>query len=93
MPVDRTNKLRVDSMSDALSFATKSSNQLQDLLKKTKGALSRLFPMMFPKLNQNKTLGEMADTFFIDSSKVIEVLKRCSRLYGAVLIFQPSGCR
>jgi hypothetical protein len=30
----------------------------------------------------------MADTFFIDSSEAIEVLKRRSRLYGAVLIFQ-----
>ncbi|KAK1685578.1 hypothetical protein QYE76_046426 [Lolium multiflorum] len=40
MPVDRTNKLRVDSMSDALSFEAESSNQIQDLLKKTKGALS-----------------------------------------------------
>jgi hypothetical protein len=87
MPVDRTNKLRVDSMSDALSFATKSSNQLQDLLKKTKGALSRLLSMMFPKLDQHKTLGEMADTFFIDSSDAIEVLKRCSRLTVQSLLF------
>ncbi|KAM0900633.1 hypothetical protein ACQ4PT_020475 [Festuca glaucescens] len=88
MPVDRTNKLRVDSMLDALTFETESSKQIQDLLTKTKGALSRLFSMMFPKLDQNKTLGEMADTFFIDSSEAIEVLKRRSRLYGAVLTFQ-----
>jgi hypothetical protein len=44
--------------------------------------------MIFPKLDQNMTLGEMADTFLIDSSDAIEVLKRCSRLYGAVLTFQ-----
>jgi hypothetical protein len=44
--------------------------------------------MMFPKLYQNKTLEEMVDTFFIESSNAIEVLKRCSRLYGAVLTFQ-----
>ena len=75
-------------MSDALSFATDSSNQVQGLLQKTKGALSKLFSMMFPKLNQDKTLGEMADAFFIDSSEAIEVLKRRSRLYGAVLTFQ-----
>jgi hypothetical protein len=30
----------------------------------------------------------MADTFFLDSSDAIEVLKRRSRLYGAVLTFQ-----
>ncbi|KAM0922899.1 hypothetical protein ACQ4PT_005848 [Festuca glaucescens] len=72
MPVDRTNKLRVDSMSDALSFAVDSSEQIQDLLKKAKGDLSKLFSMMFPKLDQNKTLGELANTFFIDSSNAIE---------------------
>jgi hypothetical protein len=88
MSIDRTSKLREDSMSDALSFATDSSNQVQGLLKKTKGALSKLFSMMFPKLDQNKTLGEMADTFFIDSSEAIEVLKWRSHLYGAVLTFQ-----
>jgi hypothetical protein len=43
---------------------------------------------MFPKLNQNKTLDEMADAFFVDSAEAVEVLKRCSRLYGAVLTFQ-----
>jgi hypothetical protein len=75
-------------MSDDLSFAAESSNQIQDLFKKTKGALSRLFSMMFPKLDQNRTLGEMEATFFINSSDAIEVLKRCSRLYGEVLTFQ-----
>ncbi|KAK1601744.1 hypothetical protein QYE76_004999 [Lolium multiflorum] len=88
MPIDRRSKLQVNSMSDALSFATESSNQLQDLLKKTKGALSKLFPMMFPKLDQNNTLEEMAETFFIDSSEAIEVLKQRSCLYEAFLTFQ-----
>jgi hypothetical protein len=69
MPVDRTHKIREDSMSDALSLASDSNNQVQGLLQKTKGALSKLFSMMFPKLNQNKTLGEMADTFFLEYSK------------------------
>ena len=43
---------------------------------------------MFPKLDQNKTLREMAETFFVDSSEAIEVLKRCSCLYGSVLTLQ-----
>ena len=88
MPVDRTKRLRVDSMSDALSFAVDSSEQIQELLKKTKGALSKLFLLMFPKLYQNRTLGELVNTFFVDSGSAIEVLKRRSRLYGAVLAFQ-----
>jgi hypothetical protein len=43
---------------------------------------------MLPKLDQNKSLGEMADTFYVDSSNAIEVLNRRSHLYGAVLTFQ-----
>jgi hypothetical protein len=78
----------VDAMSDALSFAIESSDQIQELLKKAKGALSKMFSLMFPKPDQNKTLGELANTFFIDSSNAIEVLKHCSRLCGAVLYFQ-----
>jgi hypothetical protein len=43
---------------------------------------------MFLKLDQDKTLGEVVNTFFIDSGSAIEVLKRRSRLYGALLAFQ-----
>ena len=88
MPINRARKLREDSMSDALSLATDSNVQVLGLLQKTKGALSKLFSMIFPKVSQKKTLGEMADTFFVDSSEAIEVLKRRSRLFGAVLTFQ-----
>ncbi|KAK1696142.1 hypothetical protein QYE76_012839 [Lolium multiflorum] len=88
MPINRARKLREDSMSDALSLATDSNIQVLGLLQKTKGALSKLFSMIFPKVNQNKTLGEMVDTFFVDSSEAIEVLKRRPRLFGVVLTFQ-----
>ena len=44
--------------------------------------------MIFPKVKQDKTLGEMADAFLVDSSEPVEVLKRRSRLFGAVLTFQ-----
>nr|XP_051212788.1 uncharacterized protein LOC127330703 isoform X2 [Lolium perenne] len=88
MPVDRTNRLRVDSMSDAICFVVDSSEQIQELLKKTKEDFSKLFLMMFPKLDQDKTLGELVNTFFVDSGSTIEVLKRRSRLYGVLLAFQ-----
>jgi hypothetical protein len=87
MPIDRTHKLRVDSMSDALTFAVESCEQIEGLLTKVKGALSKLFSLLFPKLDQNKTLGDMENTFYVESSNAIEVLKRRSRLYGAVLTF------
>jgi hypothetical protein len=88
MPVDRSNRLRVDSISDAISFAIDSSDQIQELRKKAKGALSKLFLLMFPKLDQDRTLEELVDAFFIDTDNSIEVLKRRSRLYGALLAFQ-----
>jgi hypothetical protein len=75
-------------MLDAISFAVNSSDQIQDLLKKTKGAMSKLFSPMFPKLDQEKTLDEMVNTFLVDSGSTIEVLKCRSRLYGALLAFQ-----
>jgi hypothetical protein len=75
-------------MVDALSLAAESNIQVLGVLQRTKGALSRLFSMIFPKMKQDKTLGEMADAFLIDPSEPVEVLKRRSRLFGAVLTFQ-----
>jgi hypothetical protein len=72
-------------MSDALSFAVESSKQIQEILKKAKGALSKLFLLMFPKLDQNKTLGELANTFFVDSSGVIR-LKRIYNFLCSMLV-------
>jgi hypothetical protein len=87
MLVDHLNKLWVNSMSDAISFVVDSSEQVQMLVSKTKAALARLFSLMFPKLDQNKALGELVNVFFIATDNTIEVLKRNSRLYGAALVF------
>jgi hypothetical protein len=88
MPVDRTNRLRIDSMSDAISVAVDSSDQIQELLKKAKGALSKLFSLIFPKVDQTKTLEELVNAFFIDTDDTTELLKHTSCLYGALLAFQ-----
>ncbi|KAM0920169.1 hypothetical protein ACQ4PT_007692 [Festuca glaucescens] len=72
MPVDRANKLQVDSMSDAISFTVDSSEQIQALLQKTKAALAKLFALMFPKLDQKKILGELVDAFFVDTDGTVE---------------------
>ncbi|KAK1618269.1 hypothetical protein QYE76_023786 [Lolium multiflorum] len=86
--VSRRHQLREDSTADALSLAAESNVQVLGLLQKTKGALSRLYSMIFPKMKQDKTLNEMADAFLVDPSEPVEVLKRRSRLIGAVLTFQ-----
>ncbi|KAK1695950.1 hypothetical protein QYE76_012647 [Lolium multiflorum] len=86
--INRARMLREDSTSDALSLAAESNVQVLGLLQRTKGALSRLYSMIFPKVKQDKTLGEMADAFLVDPSEPVEVLKRRNRLFGAVLTFQ-----
>ena len=87
-PVDRADKLRVDSMEDAVSFDVDANEKVQGLLAKTKTALSKLYSLVFPKLSQQKTLEELTGAFFVDGDNPIEVLKRSSRIYGALLAFQ-----
>ncbi|KAK1678171.1 hypothetical protein QYE76_039019 [Lolium multiflorum] len=86
--ITRARMLREDSTSDALALAAESNVQVLGILQKTKGALSRLYSMIFPKVKQDKTLGEMAGAFLVDPSEPVEVLKHRSRLFRAVLTFQ-----
>jgi hypothetical protein len=44
--------------------------------------------MIFPKIDQNKTVGQLIDTFSVNTKEVIEVFKCTSRTYGALLAFQ-----
>jgi hypothetical protein len=44
--------------------------------------------MIFPKANQEKTLEQLTDTFTVDTKVTIEVFKRTSRTYGALLAIQ-----
>jgi phosphoenolpyruvate synthase/pyruvate phosphate dikinase len=60
----------------------------RELLDKGKGALARMHSMIFPKVKQEKTLGQLIDAFAVDTKEVIEVFKRTSRTYGALLAFQ-----
>ena len=75
-------------MDDAVSYAVASNGQTKELLSKTKATLSKLYSLVFPKLDQKKTLGELTEAFFIDHAEPIEVLKRSSRLFGVLLTFQ-----
>ncbi|KAK1645145.1 hypothetical protein QYE76_062950 [Lolium multiflorum] len=88
LTVTRRHQLREDSTADAMSLAAESNVQVLTLLQKAKGALSRLYSMIFPKMKEDKTLDEMATSFLVDPSEPVEVLKRRNRLFGAVLTFQ-----
>jgi hypothetical protein len=43
--------------------------------------------MIFPKADQQNTLEQLADTFSVNTEGTIEVFKRTSRTYDALLPF------
>jgi hypothetical protein len=50
--------------------------------------LSRLFALIFPKIDHEKTLGQMVDAFIVNTDNTIVVFKSTLRIYGALLAFQ-----
>ncbi|KAK1642668.1 hypothetical protein QYE76_060473 [Lolium multiflorum] len=88
IPVDALERVPNNSPANAVSTILASHQLTQELLVKGKGALARMQSMIFPKIKQEKTLGQLIDTFAVDTKKVIEVFKRTSRTFGAVLAFQ-----
>ncbi|KAK1626074.1 hypothetical protein QYE76_000389 [Lolium multiflorum] len=88
IPANTISKPPVDSAVDAISLAVKSGKLVRVLFQKNKAVLSRFHDMIFPKADQNKTLGQLVDAFSVDTEGIIEVFKRTSRTYGALLAFQ-----
>ncbi|KAK1642437.1 hypothetical protein QYE76_060242 [Lolium multiflorum] len=88
LTVTRRHQLREDSIADALSLAAESNIQVLGLLKKAKGALSRLYSMIFPKMKEDKTLDDMAASFLVDPSEPVEIPPSSSR---AGLFSNPSS--
>ncbi|KAK1645939.1 hypothetical protein QYE76_063744 [Lolium multiflorum] len=79
LTVTRRHQLREDSIADALSLAAESNIQVLRILKKAKGALSRLYSMIFPKMKEDKTLDDMAASFLVDPSEPVEIPPSSSR--------------
>ncbi|KAK1631530.1 hypothetical protein QYE76_005845 [Lolium multiflorum] len=79
LTVTRRHQLREDSVADVLSLAAESNIQVLGLLKKAKGALSRLYSMIFPKMKDGKTLDDMAASFLVDPSEPVEIPSSSSR--------------
>ncbi|KAK1642713.1 hypothetical protein QYE76_060518 [Lolium multiflorum] len=88
LTVSRRYQLREDSTADALSLSAESNVQVLALLQKAKGALSRLYSMIFPKMKEDKTLDEMATSFLVDPSEPVEIPPSSSR---AELFPNPSN--
>ncbi|KAK1677023.1 hypothetical protein QYE76_037871 [Lolium multiflorum] len=88
IPAETLDKLPNNSPANALSLTLESHKLVQALLQKNKGVMARMHSMVFPKVDQNKTLEQLTDAFAVDTKEVIEVFKRTSRTYGALLAFQ-----
>ncbi|KAK1618285.1 hypothetical protein QYE76_023802 [Lolium multiflorum] len=63
----------VDPAADVISFAVGSSELVRVLLQKNKAVLSRIFAMIFPKADQDKTMGQLVDAFSVNTEGTIEM--------------------
>ncbi|KAK1677362.1 hypothetical protein QYE76_038210 [Lolium multiflorum] len=88
IPIDALERVPNNSPANAVSTVLASHQLTQELLMKGKSVLAQIHSMIFPKINQDKTLGQLIDTFATDTKEAIEVFKRTSRIFGAVLAFQ-----
>ncbi|KAK1663957.1 hypothetical protein QYE76_052116 [Lolium multiflorum] len=73
IPVEALDKVPSNSPANALSMTLASHQLVQDLLQKGKGAMARIHSMIFPKISQDKTLGQLIDAFAVNTKEVIEV--------------------
>ncbi|KAK1601849.1 hypothetical protein QYE76_017528 [Lolium multiflorum] len=73
IPVEALDKVPSNSPSNALSMTLASRQLVLDLLQKGKGAMAWIHSMIFPKISQDKTLGQLIDAFAVNTKEVIEV--------------------
>ncbi|KAK1631386.1 hypothetical protein QYE76_005701 [Lolium multiflorum] len=73
IPATALDKVPNNSPANGVSMALASHQLTRELLNKGKGALARMHSMIFPKVKQEKTLGQLIDAFAVDTKEVIEV--------------------
>ncbi|KAK1683960.1 hypothetical protein QYE76_044808 [Lolium multiflorum] len=80
IPAEVLDKLPNYSPANAMSMTLGSHQLVQDLLQKGKRAMARVHSMIFPKIDQNKTLGQLIDAFAINTREVLEISAlKCAR--------------
>ncbi|KAK1619629.1 hypothetical protein QYE76_025146 [Lolium multiflorum] len=84
IPVDALERVPNNSPANVVSTILASHQLTQELLVKGKSVLAQIHST----IKQEKTLGQLIDTFAVDTKEAIEVFKRTSRTFGAVLAFQ-----
>ncbi|KAK1632900.1 hypothetical protein QYE76_007215 [Lolium multiflorum] len=73
IPANALDKIPNNSPANGVSMTLASHQLTRELLEKGKGAMARMHSMIFPKINQDKTLGQLIDAFAVDTKEVIEV--------------------
>ncbi|KAK1632398.1 hypothetical protein QYE76_006713 [Lolium multiflorum] len=70
---DALDKIPNNSPANGLSMTLASHQLTRELLEKGKGAMVWIHSMIFPKISQDNTLGQLIDAFAVDTKEVIEV--------------------
>ncbi|KAK1604700.1 hypothetical protein QYE76_028373 [Lolium multiflorum] len=73
IPADALDKVPNNSAANSVSMTLAAHQLTRELLDKGKGAMARMHSMIFPKISQDKTLGQLIDAFAVDTKEVIEV--------------------
>ncbi|KAK1678441.1 hypothetical protein QYE76_039289 [Lolium multiflorum] len=73
IPADALDKVPNNSPANNVSMMLAAHQLTRELLDKGKGAMARMHSMIFPKISQDKTLGQLIDAFAVDTKGVIEV--------------------
>ncbi|KAK1643060.1 hypothetical protein QYE76_060865 [Lolium multiflorum] len=73
IPVDALDRVPNNSPVNVVAMILASHQLTRELLVKGKGALARMHSMIFPKIKQEKTLGQLVDTFAVDTKEVFPV--------------------
>ncbi|KAK1643865.1 hypothetical protein QYE76_061670 [Lolium multiflorum] len=73
IPVAALDKIPNNSPANSVSMTLAAHQLTRELLGKGKGAMARMHSMIFPKISQDKTLGQLIDVFAVDTKEVIEI--------------------
>ncbi|KAK1629856.1 hypothetical protein QYE76_004171 [Lolium multiflorum] len=73
IPADALDKFPNNSPANGVLMTLAAHQLTRELLEKGKGAMARMHSMIFPKINQDRTLGQLIDAFAVNTKEVIEV--------------------
>ena len=88
IPVDKSARLRVGPLEDAITFAIDSADKSKALFGKVKSTLVKLYGQIFPRAPQVTGLEAMLGSFWAQRENPIDFIKRNQRILAATMTFQ-----